>query len=322
MSFRAPTGALAAAVTNEVVTLILKEDVAMRTGVARQTLEFFEQEVARLDKDLAQKAAALLDFKQKNLAALPEGGDFRQTRLAEAEAELQELERADTALRDERARLIRRLEAARAANGQAGISAAQEPQIAEIDARAEALTNRKAALQAEGAALAAAIAATPGNAVTLQALERDYAAVQAQYAQALDSKAKAETGDTIEALSKGQRISVIEQAVVPRAPTSPNRPLVALGGLAFGMVLGAAAIAGLELMKPGIRRSADLTRGLGITPFATLPYIVLPEETRKPRLIWGMVLGGLILVGLALVLVHFLYMPLGALIAPLRGAAS
>lgn len=321
VSFRAPTGALAAAVTNEVVTLILKEDVAMRTGVARQTLEFFEQEVARLDKELAQKAAALLDFKQKNLTALPEGGDFRQSRLAAAQAELQDLEAADTALRDERARLIRRLEAARAANGQKGTSAAQDQQVAELDARAEALTSRKTALQAEVAALSAAIAATPGNAVTLEALQRDYAAVQDQYAQALDSKAKAETGDTIEALSKGQRISVIEQAVVPRAPTSPNRPLVAIGGLIFGMILGLCIVAGREVMKPGIRRPADLVNGLGITPFATLPYLTLPGENRKPRIIWGTLLGGLILLGIGILLVHFLYMPLGALIGSLRGAS-
>ena len=51
VSFEAPTAAMSAAVTNEVVTLILKENVEIRTNVAGQTLEFFVQEVARLDAD-------------------------------------------------------------------------------------------------------------------------------------------------------------------------------------------------------------------------------------------------------------------------------
>ena len=60
------------------------------------------------------------------------------------------------------------------------------------------------------------IEATPGNAITLDTLERDYANIRIQYDQAVANKARAETGDIIEALCKGQRISVIEQAVVPQ----------------------------------------------------------------------------------------------------------
>ena len=50
VSFSAELPTLAAAVTNEVVTLMLEENVRMRTGVSGQTLEFFEQEVARLQR--------------------------------------------------------------------------------------------------------------------------------------------------------------------------------------------------------------------------------------------------------------------------------
>ena len=68
--------------------------------------------------------------------------------------------------------------------------------------------------------------------IALEALQRDYANARAQYDQAEANRARAETGDMIEALAKGQRISVIEQAIAPQAPESPNRPIVALAGLA------------------------------------------------------------------------------------------
>jgi hypothetical protein len=50
VSFTAPTAALSAIVTNEVVTLILEENIAMRTTVAGQTLDFFSLEVERLNE--------------------------------------------------------------------------------------------------------------------------------------------------------------------------------------------------------------------------------------------------------------------------------
>ena len=47
--------------------------------------------------------------------------------------------------------------------------------------------------------------------------------------------ATAATGERIELLSKGERISVIEHASVPTRPISPNRPLIAGAGAAAGI---------------------------------------------------------------------------------------
>jgi uncharacterized protein involved in exopolysaccharide biosynthesis len=375
VSFQAPTGALAAAVTNEVVTLILKEDVGMRTGVARQTLEFFEQEVARLDKELAQRAAAILAFKEENIAALPDSLDFRRSQQAAAQERLLQMERQEAELRDQRDRLVRLNGAARAANdlppardrspeeqelqtlrderaralavlspenprvrvldqqisaleaivadqrAALAVDGSGEPvsafdlQMIEIDGQLDYIADQRRQVQDEIAAITATIEATPGNAIALQALERDYAAVQDQYNQAVAARAKAATGDTIEALSKGQRISVIEQAVAPRAPASPNRPLVAAAGVGAGVFLGLALVALIELLKPGIRRPVDLVKGLGITPFATLPYLRTRTEVVRRRLvIWGGLLT--VLAGLAggLWAVHTFYMPLDLLL--------
>lgn len=375
VSFEAPTSALAASVTNEVVTLILREDVSMRTGVARQTLEFFVQEVERLDKELAQKAAVILEFKERNLTALPDSLDFRRTQQAAGQERLLQVERSEAELRDRRARLIRLHEAAANANESVPVSqrtpeqiqlqtlrdemsrslavlspenprikllAAQvaslekvvesqmtgaalgedgqrlsafDVQLADLDGQLGFLAQQREQIQSEMDALSASIAATPSNSVSLETLERDYAATRRQYDEAIQNKAKAETGDMIEALSKGQRITVIEQAIAPREPTSPNRPLIAAAGVGGGLFLGLALVAALEFFKAGIRRPVDLSNGLGITPFATLPYLRTKGEVlRKSLTVWGGIILVLLVIAAGLWLIHVRYMPLDLLL--------
>ncbi len=106
VSFEAADARLAATVTNELVTLILREDVGMRTRTARQTLEFFEQEVARLDKDLAQRGATILSFKEKNQDALPDSLEFSRSQQAGNQERLLQLEREEASLKDRRSRVI------------------------------------------------------------------------------------------------------------------------------------------------------------------------------------------------------------------------
>ncbi|MFN7245066.1 MAG: hypothetical protein ACK4M5_17750, partial [Dietzia cercidiphylli] len=152
--------------------------------------------------------------------------------------------------------------------GPAGPSAL-DVQLADIDGQLAFLAADKARILDRLETLQASIDATPAVAIALDTLERDQANVRAQYDQAVASRARAATGDTIEALSKGQRISVIEQAVPPRAPTSPNRPLIAAGGVGAGAALGLALIVLLELTNRAIRRPQELTARLNIAPFGT-----------------------------------------------------
>ena len=106
VSFEAPTAALSAAVTNEVVTLILRENVEIRTNVAGQTLEFFVQEVARLDAELTTLGGKILEFQEANLEALPDSLDFRRSQQAAAQERMLQLDREAAALRDRRDRLV------------------------------------------------------------------------------------------------------------------------------------------------------------------------------------------------------------------------
>lgn len=373
VSFEAPSAQLASAVANEVVTLILQENVEIRTRVAGQTLDFFEQEVERLDGELQSQGAAIQAFQEQNRDALPESLDFRRGQLVGAQERLLQIERDEALLRERRARLVQTFEETgsvaapadqpltpeqrelsnlrsqltgalsvlaptnprvRLLEGQIaaleGVVAAQagaapeaggealsayEIQLADIDAQLDSIAAERVRLQAGMEEVQATIAATPGNAIALDTLERDYAALRAQYDEAVRNRAFAETGEQIEALARGQRISIIEQAIPPRAPESPNRPLIAAAGLGGGLLLGLGLVGLLEVLNRSIRRPVEITRGLGIATFAALPLVRSRREARRRRL--GIALAfAVVLLGIpgSLWLVHSRLVPLDVLV--------
>lgn len=355
VSFSAANAELAAAVTNEVVTMILDENVKMRTGVSGQTLEFFDQEVQRLDKELADKRARILTFQEENKDALPSSLEFRRQQFTAAQSRVLQLESEEqvlTARRDSvralfeatnrasaqedmtpEARELARLKERAAAwtggtsvtnarvrvlneriaalevivkqqEAEAAIAAGEvgpdgkpltpaDVQIAEIENQIKLLSAERERLNTEIDGLRKSIDATPANAVALEALQRDFDNVRVQYDSAVAKRASAETGDLIEALSKGERISVLEQAIPPERPTSPNRPKLIAAGVGGGMLVGFAIVAMLELLTNAIRRPADIVGRLDIVPLATLSYIRTSREVRRRRNV---------LVGLAVIL--------------------
>ena len=372
VSFEAPDADMSALVTNELVTLILQENVSLRTAVSGQTLDFFAQEVTRLDKDLTQKRAVILDFKQKNQDALPDSLDYRRNQMTTLQAQQLQMQRDEATLKDRRDRLVKLHEsdaqgdvaprnqtpeqqqmktlqdklsaalavyspenpnvkllqtqiaglkvtvdkqladAASAAGGKA--LSAYDVQLADFDGQLSFIADQKAQVAAQLTALRISVDATPGNAIALDTLQRDYDAVRTQYDAAGQRKALAETGDLIEALSKGQRISVVEQAVAPRDPARPNRMLIAGGGVGGGLILGLGLVALLEVLNRAIRRPVELTNKLGITPFSTLPYMRTRREVVRRRVIITVALL-VVLVGIpaALWAIDTYYMPIDML---------
>ncbi|MEL6570597.1 MAG: lipopolysaccharide biosynthesis protein [Pseudomonadota bacterium] len=377
VSFEAPTAIMSATVTNEVVTLILQENVEIRTSVAGQTLEFFTEEVARLDQELATRGAEILAFQERNLEALPDSLEFRRQQQSAAQERLAQVERDEDILRDRRDRLfalyertgdvgglntpvsnqtpeqrqlqslkdelntllavlspenprvkvmqaqVSALEKTVASQTAAGVEisatglplTAFEIQVADLDGQLDFLAAQKRQIKNTMEALRVSIEATPGNAITLDTLERDYANLRAQYDQAVSNRARAETGDTIEALAKGQRISVIEQAVAPREPVRPNRTILAAGGVGGGMMLGLTLVVLLELFSNAIRRPVDLTSKLGITPFGTVPLIRTRwEVVRRQTIIFASFAIAIVLIPAILWFVHVQVIPLDSVV--------
>jgi uncharacterized protein involved in exopolysaccharide biosynthesis len=350
--FTAADPDLAAAIVNEVVTLIVAEDVRIRTGVSGETLDFFQQEADRLDRELAARSAQIVAFQNENRGALPEDLDFRRRQLLLLQDRLTQLDRDEAALTDRRETLERiyeatgqlaapteaerpltedevalrnlerdyansivvlsaenprmrvlqtRIEALREtvarqrqdAAEQAGQEAASpgEPpaspfdlQIAEIERQQDAIGVERTSLREDIEEMQRSITETPANALALDTMTRDLSNIRRQYDEAIRNRARAETGDMIEALSKGQRISVIEQATPPNSPISPNREGLIAAGVGGGLAVGLGLVLLLELLNTSVRRPVDIARKLEIQPIGVLPYIQTPRELGLRRL--------------------------------------
>jgi polysaccharide biosynthesis transport protein len=106
VSFDGPTSAFAAKGANELVSLILQENVRMRTDRASDTLDFFQGEVERLSAALAEQSKKIADFKTVNIAALPDSMDSRRAQQAREEQRLLDLQREEAALKNQRATMV------------------------------------------------------------------------------------------------------------------------------------------------------------------------------------------------------------------------
>ena len=293
----------------------------------RQTL--LQERVAEGERRIGE----LTEQKERLIAIYEASGTLSLTNeanLSPEERQLRDLQRqlnealAIYSEENPRVKLLRtrlsQLEAA--VNGQNASSADKNAEVASpldievgrIDAQIDYISRQVDEAEAELARVSDSIARTPSNAIALEALERDYENIQSQYNAAVSRLARAQTGERIELMSKGQRIAVLEQASVPTNPTGPNRPRIAQAGVLAGFAMAGGLFVLLELLNNAIRRPKEMTTALGITPFAVLSYIETDQERRRRRLLWILVIGGLIAgVSAAIWAAHTYYLPIDLL---------
>lgn len=307
IAFDSPNPDVSAAVANELVTLILEEDVATRIQLARQTQTFFQQEVARLEQELSTRSQEIQGYKEENIDALPDSLMFRRQDLAMIQERMTQLDRDRRVLLDQIERIDRLTGAQPETPGDEDGTRVERGQVTTRDVRRGDLVTELSYLDQErdqliarAAVLTETIAETPRVSIRLEALERDYQNVRSQYDLAISNLAKAEIGELIESLAKGRRISVIEQAVRPDRPYSPNRPQIALIGIAAALATAIGLIVALETLRSVIRRPEDITAVVGDRMIMTLPYVRTRGEMTTTLMVSGLVLVaglGLVIAG-------------------------
>ena len=187
-------------------------------------------------------------------------------------------------------------------------------QLAEIDTRISALRQQKAESETALQNVNDAISRSTMNTIQLATMERDYANLQSQYNLAVNNAAQASTGERIEILSRGDRLTLLEQPIAPSRPSSPNRLLIAAAGTFLGIAAGIGLIVLIEILKTAPRRPEAIVRKLGITPLATLPYIQSQRELKRQRAITlATVAAILIAVPVLVWSVHAFYRPIDVL---------
>jgi uncharacterized protein involved in exopolysaccharide biosynthesis len=114
---------------------------------------------------------------------------------------------------------------------------------------------------------------TPRRGAEIGALEAQYLSLT-QAIHVLQAKqVAADMGQAIELAQKGEKFQVVETAVVPDEPVSPNRPLVVLVGTALGLLGGLALLALREIADDSFHTVGDLQGTLGLPVLGTIPAI-------------------------------------------------
>ncbi len=159
-----------------------------------------------------------------------------------------------------------------------------EAQIAGLDADIQEQTRLLQPLQAQMAMHEAKLQQIPAFEQQIARLQQDYDALKAQYAGLREKEKTAEISHALEVHQKGEKFEVLDSAVTPLLPASPNRLLISLAGLFGGLFAGIALAAATEMNDESVRSETEATRIFGKPVLSGIPQIVSAGEKRAWRL--------------------------------------
>jgi protein tyrosine kinase modulator len=184
-------------------------------------------------------------------------------------------------------------------------------QLASNYAEIKDLKDTEARLTATIADLQARTERTPQVEQGLLQMQRDYDNALAKYREIKSKELEAQVSQNLEEEQKAERLTMLERPIAPDRPTKPDRIKILLLGFVLSMAGGMGTGVLAEGLDQNIRGRRTLERLLGEPLLGTVPLILTDDEMRqrrrRKRLFAGTVLIALVLAVLA---VHFFYMPL------------
>lgn len=265
---------IATKVANELITLFLTEDARNRTNRATETTKFLEQEVKKLQSELASIDEKLIRSREQTPGTLPQ--------LALLKLEY---------------------------SAKSAVFSQSHPEVRRLKAQIEALEKEGG----EGAQQASP-APVGGYNQLLDPLVLQRIGVQQNLESTSQKLAAARRGESLERDQFSERLEVLEQAIPPQRPIKPNRPkLLALAFFA-AVAAGFAGIFTIETIDKTIRNKNDLMTVANGQLIVEIPYLATKVELQKKKSRMVFLLGIMaasLLVGL--IAIHFLLRPLDEL---------
>jgi polysaccharide biosynthesis transport protein len=117
----------------------------------------------------------------------------------------------------------------------------------------------------------------------ISTLQRDNDILKTQYTNLLDKKFGADMSHALEIHEKGERFVVLDAAVTPGLPSSPNRLLISMAGLVGGLMAGIGLVALLEFNDGSVRTESEASKILGKPVLSGIPQITSLRERRTGR---------------------------------------
>lgn len=175
--------------------------------------------------------------------------------------------------------------------------------IFEVDAELSSLGAKKARLQELSSAKEKELQNIPEHAKKLNVLTQERDSVKKIYEDLLLRMGQSEVSKQMEIGDKTTTFRIVDPAVFPRKPVSPNMLHMILLGIAAGLGAGVGIAVLLDMLTSSIKDSSQLQE-LGVEVLAVIPHIATPQQLRRwkrlDRLvyscagIWGLGLCGLL----------------------------
>ena len=292
-------------------------------GSIGQRMDAARMEINNIDSQLVQAQSALTAMNGQlagtpaSLPGVSAGGGASP--LAQAQANLASMRaRGWTASHPDVIAAQREVDALRRAGGGAGGGGAGstpnpaylsiKSMQAERAATVQALSARKAQLQADLNAMMSKQVDEPGVASEQEKLDSDYAALKTQYDKLTADREDLRLRGEVKTETGAVQFRVINPPSTPTAPFAPNRPLLLLGVLIVGIAAGVGVAFAMGQLKGTFPNAARLEKAVGLPVAGSISQALSAAQVaiEKKRMKWfAGASGGLAAVCLLLIAVEF-----------------
>ncbi|WP_404333368.1 XrtA system polysaccharide chain length determinant [Sphingomonas sp. MMS12-HWE2-04] len=186
---------------------------------------------------------------------------------------------------------------------------------ADKSSQVAALVERKNQIERDLAQFDTKIASAPGVAAEQGQIDREYQVLKDQYDKLLADREQVRIKGQAESETEGAKFNVVDPPAQPRAPTSPNRPMLLTAVLIAGLGAGVAAAFALGKLRTIYSTAGQLERASGIPVIGSIGEVVTAAQTAMRRKRLTLFAGGTVALGVAwlgLVGVEFLQRGMGA----------
>lgn len=319
ISFTDQNPKVATDVVNTLVRLYIEENLSSKRGESYEATSFLSEQITTFKEKLDKAEEAVNQYKSDkggviaiDEAKLFEGISQAQQKLHELEiqrrqleASRQDLSKGSAPLRvtlnnlqkqleelqskytdnyPEIIRLKAEIESTKAQISSGRAQTVVTPELSKVEAQISALRASEESLRRYIGTNQALLRNIPSAKAGLEQLQIEKENQKNLYNQLVARHGQSEVGKQMEVQDKSMTFRVVDPAILPTKPVSPNRLMIMLGGIVGGLV-GAFGILYLLDSMSSTLKSSDAVRQFGLPVLAVIPQINDPvaQEQQKRR---------------------------------------
>lgn len=156
--------------------------------------------------------------------------------------------------------------------------------LASVEMEIRSLKNERERILADTSRVQSRLESVPRVEQELLSLTRDYDNIKSSYESLLDKRLNARLYENLEKSQQGERFTMLERALPPATPYSPNKLLTLAAGLILGGLLGLLTVLLRERTDPTYPDAESLQAAFpGLPVLATIPVFHGARETSRTR---------------------------------------